>query len=322
MVEDLRKITVSHDELAKEITERKRAEEQYTMVLRTTISGFWITDIQGHFLDVNDAYCRLIGYSRDELLKMGIPDIEVIERPEETAQHIHKIMAVGGERFETRHRCKDGKIVDIEVSVNYTKERGGQLFVFLRDITERKETEEKLLASESKNRMLLENLPQKIFFKDKNSVYVSCNENYAYDLKIKPEEIAGKTDYDFYPKELAEKYRADDKRIISLGRTEDIEEKYIQDGQEIFVHTVKTPVKDGQGNIIGILGVFWDVTERNKLEEELKKKMKSLERFNRVAVGRELKMMELKKRIKELEARAENKNITNPQEQGGDTGNS
>lgn len=127
----------------RDITERRLAEEQYGMVLRTSVDGFWITDIKGRFLDVNDAYCHLIGYSRDELLKMGIPDVEAVERPEETVQHIQKIMAVGGDRFETRHKCKDGKIIDIEVSVNYMKEGFGRLFVFLRDISERKKAEQR-----------------------------------------------------------------------------------------------------------------------------------------------------------------------------------
>ncbi|HWR26770.1 MAG TPA: PAS domain S-box protein, partial [candidate division Zixibacteria bacterium] len=120
------------------------------------------------------------------------------------------------------------------------------------------------------NRELLENLPQKIFHKDKNSVYVSCNINYARDLKIQPDEITGKTDYDFYSKELAEKYRADDIRIMESGKTEYIEEKYIQNGQEVFVQTAKTPLKDENGNTIGILGIFWDITERKQTEEALK----------------------------------------------------
>lgn len=128
--------------------------------------------------------------------------------------------------------------------------------------------EEALRASEVRNRTLIENLPQKIFLKDRNSVYISCNENYAQDLKIKAEEIKGKTDHDFHPKELVEKYRADDKRIIESGKTEDIEEKYIQAGQEKFVHTIKTPVKDEQGNIAGVLGIFWDITDRKKIEKE------------------------------------------------------
>ena len=139
-----------------------------------------------------------------------------------------------------------------------------------REMSEHKQAKEAMQASEIKNRTLLENLPQRIFLKDKNSVYISCNENYARDLKIKPEEIAGKTDYDFYSKELAEKYRQDDKKIIESRKIEDIEEGYIVDGQEMFVHTVKVPVKDGKGNVIGLLGIFWDITERKKTEEELR----------------------------------------------------
>ncbi|MFO0792611.1 MAG: PAS domain S-box protein [Candidatus Brocadiaceae bacterium] len=125
-----------------------------------------------------------------------------------------------------------------------------------------------LQLSEDKQRTLLENLPQKVFYKDKNSVYVSCNENYAKDLKIKPDDIIGKTDFDFFPKVLAEKYRADDKRIMESGNTEDMEEKYIMDGRECIIHTIKTPMKDEKGGIIGILGVFWDVTEKIALQME------------------------------------------------------
>ena len=125
-------------------------------------------------------------------------------------------------------------------------------------------------GSENKYRVLLENLPQKIFHKDKNSVYVSCNNNYARNLKIQNDEIIGKTDYDFYNKELAEKYREDDKRIIESGKTEYIEEKYIQTGQELVVQTVKIPLKDEKGNTIGILGIFWDITEHRQIEEALK----------------------------------------------------
>jgi len=128
--------------IIRDITERKRAEEEYRTILRTTMEGFWITDIQGRFLDVNDAYCQLIGYSRDELLTMRISDVETVERLEETAQHIQRIMETGGSRFETRHRGKDGGIIDIEVSVNYTKIGSGRLYVFLRNITERKRMEE------------------------------------------------------------------------------------------------------------------------------------------------------------------------------------
>ena len=147
-------------------------------------------------------------------------------------------------------------------------------------LKERKRAEEKWRESESRYRMLVENIPQKIFIKDSHSVYVSCNKNYARDLSITPEESAGKTDYDFFPKELADKYRADDRRIMETGIEEAIDEKYIQYGKEIWVHTGKTPVRNEQGDVVGVLGIFTDITERKKAEEELRK---SEERFRALA---------------------------------------
>ncbi|MCF6158893.1 MAG: PAS domain S-box protein [wastewater metagenome] len=134
--------------------------------------------------------------------------------------------------------------------------------------SQRKQEEELLRMTVNKYRMLLENLPQRIFYKNKNSIYISCSENLANDLHIKPEEIFGKTDFDFYPEELADKYRKDDRRIMESGETEDIEERYIRDGQEFLIHTVKTPIKDEKGETIGILGIFWDITEKVTLQRD------------------------------------------------------
>jgi PAS domain S-box-containing protein/putative nucleotidyltransferase with HDIG domain len=122
----------------------ERAEEEYQTIINTAMDGFWITAMQGHFLDVNDAYCDLIGYSREELLKMRFQDMEAEEKPEETARHIQRIIETGHDRFETQHRCKDGRIVDIEVSVNFRPSHGGRLYVFLRDITARRQAEQAL----------------------------------------------------------------------------------------------------------------------------------------------------------------------------------
>ncbi|MEW6053703.1 MAG: PAS domain-containing protein [Nitrospirota bacterium] len=116
---------------------------------------------------------------------------------------------------------------------------------------------------------MIEHLPQKIFLKDKNSVYMSCNENFARDLGINPDEIAGRTDYEFFPRDLAEKYREDDRKVLTSGQTEEIEEKHLLHGEEFWVSTVKTPVTDEQGNVIGVLGVFRDITERKKMEKEM-----------------------------------------------------
>ena len=124
--------------------ELQRLGEQYQIMLRTLMDGFWIVDSQGRFLEVNDTYCCLTGYSRQELLSMSIPDVEASERQEETARHIQSVIQNGADRFETRHRCKDGRIVRLEVSVSYSSSNGGRMYVFFQDITERKQAEEEV----------------------------------------------------------------------------------------------------------------------------------------------------------------------------------
>ena len=144
--------------------------------------------------------------------------------------------------------------------------------LFLKDLQE----------SEGRFRALVENLPVKVFIKDRESVYIDCNPSYAQDLGINPKEIRGKTDYDFHPPELAEKYRADDKRIMDSGRGEELEEEYMTDGRRYRVLTIKTPIRGAARNVTGILGVFWDITARKQAEEALKE---SEERYRVITVS-------------------------------------
>ena len=128
-------------EHARDTSNRKlteQAEKKYTTIIQTALDGFWITDLKGQFLDVNDSYCQMIGYSREELLTMAIPDLEASEKREETAQHIKKIIEQGYDRFETHHKCKDGKNINLEINAKYSYLGGGQLIAFIRDITEQK----------------------------------------------------------------------------------------------------------------------------------------------------------------------------------------
>ncbi len=139
-----------------------------------------------------------------------------------------------------------------------------------------KQTEKELQRSEEKFKVLVEHLPQKIFLKDLDSTYLSCNENYAQDLGIEPEAITGKTDFDFYPRAFAERYRADDRRVMDSGRAEELEEPYVVDGADKFANTIKVPFRDQAGHIVGVLGVFWDITDRKHAEAELREKEERL----------------------------------------------
>ncbi len=117
---------------------------------------------------------------------------------------------------------------------------------------------------------------KKIFQKDKNCIYVWCNENYAKDFKLNSKDMVGKSDYDLYPKKLADKYCDDDKRIMKSKNTEDIEEDYVVDGKKSWVHTIKTPVLGKNGKAEGVLGVFWDTTEEKNKEKALRKSKEEL----------------------------------------------
>jgi PAS domain S-box-containing protein len=129
--------------------ELRKSEERSRLILRSAMDGFWRLDRQGRMLEVNDSYCRMSGYTRPELLAMSISDVEAVETPAETAAHLRKLMEQTEDRFESRHRCKDGTVFDVEVSVQYRECEEEQIAVFLRDITERKRAENALRESEA-----------------------------------------------------------------------------------------------------------------------------------------------------------------------------
>ena len=150
-----------------------------------------------------------------------------------------------------------------------------------REIEHRKRIELSLRRSENKYKTLLKNIPQRIFYKDLNSVYLLCNASYAEDLGITPDEIKGKTDYDFYPANLADKYTADDKKVMESGEREELEERYILEDKEVYVHTSKSPVMDDNGNIIGLFGIFWDITASKMAEQRQNQLLEQLEKVNK-----------------------------------------
>jgi PAS domain S-box-containing protein len=120
----------------------RESENQLREILHAAMDGFWLVDAQGRILKVNEAYCQMSGYSRDELLTMNIADVEAAEDSINIASQMQKILTQGDERFETQHRRKDGSLFPVEISVQYkVGSEGGYMVAFLRDLTSRVRTE-------------------------------------------------------------------------------------------------------------------------------------------------------------------------------------
>ncbi len=139
-----------------------------------------------------------------------------------------------------------------------------------RSLGEEERAKEALRASEAFYEALVESLPQFIIRKNRAGRFTFANRKFCEGLGRPLSEIVGKTDLDFYPRHLAEKYHRDDQRVMATGKPIDtIEANQSPEGGSLFVHVIKTPLLDASGEVTGIQGIFWDVTERKKIEEQL-----------------------------------------------------
>lgn len=264
----IRMIGVVHD-----ITEMKEYELQHSIILKTTMEGFWITDLQGRLLDVNDVYANLIGYTKEELMNMSIPDVEVIEKPEETKRHIEKILTTGYDRFETKHRCKNGSIIDVEISVIYTKLGNGRLIVFIRDITDRKRFENTLRESEQKFRVITEYAISGIALANSDGFLQYVNDAFVDIVKYSKEELIGMHFKDFSHPDNIETEIGYLKDIIE-GKREyyRIEKRYITKFRDIvWVDIAVSVIRDENGNPLNFVGIVIDITQTKKIQSELQK---------------------------------------------------
>ena len=137
------------------------------------------------------------------------------------------------------------------------------------ELKKRRQAEHELRAQNELYHSLVEQVPINMFRKDLNGRFTFANQLFCNDLGCSPADIIGKTDFDFFPKELAEKYRRNDQTVVEQDRTfDDVEQHHTPDGRRVFVHVMKFPVRDGNDRINGVQAVFWDVTNQTLADEE------------------------------------------------------
>jgi len=241
-------------------------DSQYRSIIAASMDGFWLADREGRFLDVNEAYCQMIGYDRDELLTMRIPDVEAGESPEETAAHIQRLVTSGSDRFESKHIHKNGRIIDIEVSANYIDILGGRFFVFIRDITARQNSDRqmKTLAAAVKQSS------DWILIADRTGLIEYVNDAVEQVTGYTREEILGKTprilksgvhDRAFYRKLWS--------TILSGQTYIGILTNRKKNGELFQVYHTITPITDHAGNISHFVATSKDITVLRQMKERI-----------------------------------------------------
>jgi PAS domain S-box-containing protein len=222
----------------------------------------------------NHAAEQLFGYRSDEIVGQPLAMLCPPELDGETSRLFERVRH--GEtidQFDSVRVAKDGRHIPVMLTFSPVLDGVGDITsaaVFLRDNTARKHAEQALQASEARFRTLLNALPQKIFVKDRAANFVFCNENFANDFRITPDEMIGRNVHAFFPRELADHYSAVDQDALKSGQTTDAEECYVVDGVESAAQIVRVPIRDEHGEVTGLLGIFWDISERKQNEARLR----------------------------------------------------
>ena len=250
------------------------AEQKYHSIFDHLVEGIFQTTTDGRYLLGNMALARIYGYATPQELMESVTDIGrrlyVQEgRRDEFVKLMQEQDTISG--FESQIYRKDGSIIWISENCHARRSPEGTLLYYegtVEDITQRKQVEENLRNSESLYHSLVEAIPQNIFRKDTQSKFTFANHQFCKLMGLKLEEIVGKTDFDFFPVELAEKYRRDDWHVLETGQPfQAVEEYQPPGGERSFIQIVKTPLYEASGRIIGLQGMFWDITKQRKMED-------------------------------------------------------
>jgi two-component system, sensor histidine kinase and response regulator len=286
---------VSASAIVRDITVHKRAEEalqeseeRFRSLFENASVGIYRTTPEGRILMANPALLRMLGY--EDLAGLAARNLE--EQGFELGcprrvfrEHIERDGEVKG--LEAAWTRRDGSVIFVRESGRVVRGESGKVLYYdgiVEDITERKQAEVALMQERQLLHTLMDNLPDVIYFKDRESRFTRINKAHAKEFGLNdPAQAVGKTDFDFFTGEHAQQAFADEQEIIRTGQPmlAKEEKETWPDGRETWVSTTKMPLRDANGNILGTFGVSRDITERKQVEVEMQKAMKAAEEANR-----------------------------------------
>ena len=277
--------------------ERKRAEDElreseniFRRVFNESADPILLLDETG-FTNCNAATVSILGYStKKELLNKRPWELSPEKQPDGLLSSIKAEMMIneaiekGYNRFEWIHKKKDGSDLPVEVMLTSIQLKGKPiLYTVWRDITERMQAEEKLRNERLLLRTVIDNIPATIYCKDVDGHKTLANRAELKMIGAKSEdEVLGKTDFDLYPKEIADEFFADDQTVIkNLEPVINREELFIDGkGEQRWLLTSKIPMLDDNGGVIGLVGIGRDITERVKITKEIQERNEQLTKLN------------------------------------------
>ena len=262
--------------IIRDITERKGAEEalHFTrFAIDNAVDEMVCVSQDARYIDVNDAFCRAVGYSREELLSMTVHDIDPNYSAKIWPEFWEKLKRSGSLTFESCHRTKDGKVFPVEVTVTFFEYKGKEYHCgFARDITERKKAEEALHESEARFRNLVELAPDAIMTMDLDGIVTSWNSSAERLTGYSADEIIGKhfSDFETVPPEDAPGYLKIFESLLRGQVPETFEAAMLyKDGTHRLVD-VRVGLIEKGGKYVGLQVISRDITERKQAEEALR----------------------------------------------------